>query len=379
MRIAQVLSSISRCGAGVMDAVRHSCLGLHPFAGVDTKVFSLIDSYSALDTSLWQPIQPDLFPVAWPQSFGYSPGLKRALGNGGIDLIHSHGLWMHPGLAAHGVSKRQGIPHVVSPHGMLDPLSIKRKWLRKRFFWHTLEKARVKSAAVLHATSLLEAEHFRALRLRNPIAVIPLGVELKEFASARDSKETKAVLFLSRIHPQKGLLNLVQAWAALMPQGWKAIIAGPNQFGHEEEVRAAVRKAGLAEQFEFPGPVYGEAKWSLLRSADLFVLPTFSECFGIAIAEALACGVPVITTKGAPWADLEERKCGWWIDIGVEPLAAALREAMALSDEERLAMGMRGRQLIDVKYAWPGIAKLMLAVYHWVLNGGATPDCVRLD
>jgi glycosyltransferase involved in cell wall biosynthesis len=106
-------------------------------------------------------------------------------------------------------------------------------------------------------------------------------------------------------------------------------------------------------------------------------LPSFTENFGVAAAEALACGVPVVTTKGAPWEEPRTRQCGWWIDIGVEPLAAALREATSLSDQERHEMGQRGRHLVEEKYSWPQIGRDMLSVYHWVLGAGAKPECVQ--
>jgi len=185
-------------------------------------------------------------------------------------------------------------------------------------------------------------------------------------------------LFLSRIHPVKGLLNLVAAWDRLRPAGWRMVICGPDEGGHLEQVKRTVAKVGLSSAFEFKPAVYGLEKNALCASADLFVLPSFSENFGLVIAEALACGVPVITTKGTPWEELHTRQCGWWIDIGVEPLVAALREAMALSDEQRKVMGQRGRRLVEENYSWPKIGADMKAVYEWVLRSGPRPDCIEV-
>ena len=156
------------------------------------------------------------------------------------------------------------------------------------------------------------------------------------------------------------------------------MIAGPDEGGHRWEVEAAVRQAGLESCVEFIGPVEGEAKAALYRRADVFVLPSFSENFGLVVAEALASGVPVIATKGTPWEGLVAHRCGWWVEIGVEPLVAALREATALSGEERRAMGERGRRFAE-QFGWPHIAEQMHAVYRWVLGEEPRPECVRVD
>ncbi len=133
------------------------------------------------------------------------------------------------------------------------------------------------------------------------------------------------------------------------------------------------------EVFQFTGPVEGQAKWDLYRRADLFVLPTFSENFGISVAEALAAGVPVITTHGAPWSALPQHQCGWWVPTGAAPLAEALREATSISDDARSAMGARGRQLVQQQFLWPKIAAEMRALYEWTLGLGPQPSSVILN
>ena len=130
--------------------------------------------------------------------------------------------------------------------------------------------------------------------------------------------------------------------------------------------------------FDFVGSVDGAEKAALYHSADLFVLPTFSENFGVVIAEALACGLPVITTKGAPWQGLETHLCGWWVDVGVEPLVDALQRAFRTPDSELKAMGERGRVYAENSFAWPKIAEQTLDVYRWVLGQGEKPNCVVL-
>jgi glycosyltransferase involved in cell wall biosynthesis len=173
------------------------------------------------------------------------------------------------------------------------------------------------------------------------------------------------------------LLNLVEAWAAVKPESWQVVIAGQDENGHQAEVEAAIRERQLQRDFSFVGPIDGPAKWDLYRSADLFVLPSHTENFGLAVAEALACGLPVITTRGTPWEDLATHHCGWWIELGAEPFAQALREATTLMDAERQEMGRLGHKLVADNYTWPAAARKMLAVYRWMLGHGERPECVE--
>lgn len=294
-----------------------------------------------------------------------------------LDVIHDHGLWLPSNHASVRAAKSLDIPLIISTRGMLAPWALKYRGWKKIIVWHAWQKTALEGAAVLHATSPEEAENLRALGFKNPIAVIPNGVDLPEL-DKKCCGTVKTALFLSRIHPIKGLLNLVVAWTRVKPHGWRMIIAGPSEGTHEDDVKRAVKFAGLEDQFEFIGPVDDLQKWALYRQADIFILPSFSENFGIAIAEALASELPVITTKGTPWFSLDDHCCGWWVDIGTGPLEIALKEAMSLSDGERLNMGRRGRVLIKENYSWEKIALDMLSVYMWVHFGGKAPDCVRL-
>lgn len=193
-----------------------------------------------------------------------------------------------------------------------------------------------------------------------------------------DGDGSRVALFLSRVHPKKGVVELVKAWALAAPAGWRLRIAGPDEGRHWAEVARLVSQLGLGSAVDYVGPVAGAHKAALYREADLFVLPTFSENFGLVVAEALAYGLPVITTRGAPWADLETYGCGWWIETGMEPLVPALRAAMALSNAERRAMGERGRVYVR-RYDWDVIAAETLALYRWVLGQGERPACVHVD
>jgi glycosyltransferase involved in cell wall biosynthesis len=313
-------------------------------------------------------------------SLAFRSTLRNYCRTHGVQIIQSHGMWTQPNHIAASVAKELGLPLLISPHGTLEPWAWRHHAWKKRPAWWLWVHRDLRSAAVLRATARKEVEAMRTLGLRNPIALIPNGVDLPSITQRLKLKIQKrgvrTAFFISRIHPSKGLLNLVAAWSRVRPAGWQMLICGSDECGHTEQVKQAVAKAGLSDVFEFKMPAYGPEKEALYASADLFVLPTFSENFGLVIAEALAAGVPVITTKGAPWEELRTHECGWWIDIGVEPLAAALREAMVLSDDQLRNMGERGRRLVEGNYSWPKIGRDMKAVYGWVLGKEPRPECV---
>ena len=206
--------------------------------------------------------------------------------------------------------------------------------------------------------------------------ICPKDISSGSTSTSHNAKRT--LLFLSRLHPIKGLKDLVQAWAHVRPNGWRVVVAGPNENGHQEDIETVAESLGVRSDFDFLGAVDDDTKWKLLSASDLFVLPSYSESFGLAIAEALAAEAPVITTRATPWRELETNQCGWWIDNNVDALTAALREATSLSDEQRRAMGKRGRELVENKYSWTRIATRMREVFEWMVGQRDKPACVIL-
>jgi len=313
-------------------------------------------------------------------SAGIRKATTQASQQGQIDIFHDFGVWLPGNRVAASAAAGLGVPFISSTCGMLAPWALRHKAWKKKLAWWLYQRRDLSSARVLVATARPEVEHIRRLFPNKPVALVPNGVELppgnEKAESGKQKAEIQTVLFLGRIHPVKGLMNLIEAWSQVRPSGWRCVLAGPDEGGHRAELEAVLCRRGIVNDFTFAGMVDGDEKWRLLQGAALFVLPSFTENFGIAIAEALAAQVPVITTKGTPWEELVSRRCGWWVDLGVEPLVAALREATTLGDEQRRDMGRRGRRLVEEKYAWPKIGQDMKAVYEWVLNGGEKPSCI---
>lgn len=294
-------------------------------------------------------------------------------------MLHDHGLWLRTNHATASVSHRLGVARIVSPRGMISKWAMDFHRTKKRVAWTLYQERDLRAARLIHATSDDEADDVRRLELRVPVAVVPNGVELPSapLNRARTSGKRTA-LFLSRIHPKKGVLELIRAWARTRPPGWTLVIAGPDDNGHRGEAEALVKREGLGALITFTGSVPNDDKWRLYADADLFILPTFSENFGIAIAEALGSGLPVITTTGAPWRVLKDLG-GWWIDTGIEPLAAAISDATSMSDDERWRRGRRGQDYVSREFSWSSIGARMAAVYAWVSLGGSAPPDVWRD
>jgi glycosyltransferase involved in cell wall biosynthesis len=263
---------------------------------------------------------------------------------------------------------------------MLAPAALRFSAWKKHIFWAFIQRRAFAKAAAWHATSVQEADEIRAFGIKDPVGVIPNGVDLPDQIANHDpARSTRTVLFLSRIHPHKGLQTLLEAWRQLAQDraDWQLVIAGPDEGGHRAMLEAIVRDKRVP-RVVFSDPVYGEPKYTLFAGADLFVLPTLSENFGIAVAEALAAGVPAIVTNGAPWKGLNTNRCGWWIKQGIDPLLAALGEATSLPSSERQAMGLRGREWVLRDFGWEAIGREMKDLYRWVAGQGDRPSCIYL-
>lgn len=301
--------------------------------------------------------------------------------NTDVDLYHGNGLWQFPVHFMAKKARKNKIPYIISPHGMLEPWSLEQSKWKKNLAMCVFQKNDLRNAAVLHVTANMEAENIRNLGFENPIAVIPNGIDLKEFPKFEKSKTAeKKIVFLSRLHQKKGIENLIEAWSQVpdkIKETWSIDIVGNGEEKYIEELHYLITAKGLSEQIFIKDPMYGRDKLKAYQDAVLFVLPTYSENFGIVIAEALACSTPVITTKGTPWEELETTHSGWWIDIGVDPLKEALIKAIQTPAESLIQMGENGRKLIVEKYSIEAVAEQMLELYLWLLKNGKKPKFIN--
>lgn len=294
-------------------------------------------------------------------------------------LIHDHGIWAPNNLIVWLVSKIKKIPYVLSPRGMLDPWALGHKAIKKKLAWLMYQRRIVRSASVVIATSEMEKINIQRLFPKKSIAVIPNGVDLNKLVSHNSSRyktSTRTVLFMSRLHHKKNVVGLLHAWRRLpdtILNNWRLHICGPDENNYKTKILDLINDLKLSTSVSIIGPIDEANKTLAFQSADIFILPSFSENFGVVIAEALAHNLPVITTSGTPWQILQEKKCGWWVPPDPISLSLALMEATKLSDDDRAEMGARGRTLVEETFEWTSIAAQTQKVYLWVLGLGAKP------
>lgn len=372
MKINHTVSSIDKSTGGPARSVTH----------LMSKILHLSQNIS-LDLTTVSSKEPIInsFNTSNSNIYFYEGKIKF---NGFYDLYHAHGIWLLPMHKMAVEARKKNKPYIITTRGMLEPWSLKQKSFKKKISLMLYQYKDLKNAACLHATANMELESLRALGLKNPIAMIPNGINLDEFPNFIPKKPSgkKKMLFLSRIHYKKGIEILIEAWLKLdqsIKDSWILEIVGNGEEKYIEQLNLLIRKNKLENEIYILKPVFGLDKIKIYREASLFVLPTFSENFGVVIAEALASYVPVITTKGSPWKDIEENNCGRWIDIGVEPLKGALENMMQKDEKQLIEMGVRGRYLIENQFSIESVAKKMIELYSWILKDNKeVPDFVEI-
>ena len=258
------------------------------------------------------------------------------------------------------------------------------KWKKRLIGWYG-QYAAMAATDMWVATSDDEYNDIRRLGYKQPIVVLPNGVELPEITFAGEGVKKRSIrrrmFFLSRIHPKKNVELLIRCWARLESKfpDWVLSVVGPDKDNeYADKMKNLACELGCC-RVRFEGELNGEAKYRFMAESDCEVLPTHSENFGMVVAESLACGTPVICSHGAPWKGLRDNRCGWWVATEEAEFENAMKEAMAMPREELAEMGVRGREWMCRDFDWNAIGLKMKAAYAWICGKGDKPDWVRED
>ena len=297
-----------------------------------------------------------------------------------FDLIHNHSLWSMINFTSGFLITNKKVKYVVSPRGTLSNWSMNYRKIKKKIFW-PLQKKSMNRADIIHVTSNLEYDEVRSLGFKQPIMIIPNGMHIPDnLKSTNLVPKNKTLLFLSRIHYKKGIENLIKAWKLLQNDfpDWSLIIVGEGEEWYVNKIKNLI-KLNKLNRVAFKGPLYGSEKFAQYNQSNLFILPSFSENFGMVIAESLACSCPVITTKNTPWDMLEEFDCGWSINNDLDSICKKLRYAMQLNPKTLKQKGINGKNYIQKNYSWDLIGNKFNKCYNWISNGGEVPTEIKFN
>lgn len=375
MRVLQVVPSFwpaTRYG-GPIVSVRQLCRSVQSL-GVDVDVATTdIDGDASLDvpTDRWMELDGfriRYFPRIGRNSYCLSPDMWRFLREQAqrYDLLHITGTFSFPSLAGGRAARRARTPYVVSPRGTLQACALRQKRWKKLPYWYAIERSQLAGAALLHATAEQEAEAVRTIFPHQRIAVVPNSID--PVVVPEVERRTRQVVFLGRIHPIKGLDILVDA-LTLVAECWpdlETIVAGPDDTGEWARVRARLERASPRPRVRYVGAIHGAAKYRLLAESTVLVLPSRSENFGLVVAEALACGTPVIVSRNAPWRCIEEEGAGYWVENRAEEIARSLGALLA-DVRLRERMGSAGRRIAE-RFTTSAVGGAMVRHYREILE-----------
>jgi glycosyltransferase involved in cell wall biosynthesis len=389
MRVAVVTGSTSRKAGGLFTSVRRLVQEMHNM-DIKVVVHSVRDDFSEADVNLWDPVVVRILMGKGPGVLGFAPGLREAVESFKPQLIQIHGLWKFVSLSVLGAARRGACPYIIHPHGMLDPWAVRNSAWKKKLAGWLFEREHLKGAACIRALSASEAESIRAFGIKNPIAIIPNGVDLPPEAgerqwsyvgSPRSEGERcfpRTLLFLGRIHPKKGIAELIDGWKLSRARldGWILEIAGWDDGAHETGLRDRIARLDLDDSVRWAGSLFGEAKDTALRRASAFILPSLSEGLPMTVLEAWAYGLPVLKTSQCNLPEGFTAGAAIRIEPKPESIAEGLDRMSGLADGELSKMGMLGRRLVVERFRWPQVAANINSVHDWILGNRPKPECV---
>ena len=384
MSIGIVTPTLSRSGGGIFPIVRAHALGLHRQPDLAVTVRGLHDRHADEDAPSLAPVKVVTYTPSL-EGFGLAPRLARDLLDSGHDVVHQHALWLYPSIAVSRWRRATRKPVVISTQGMLEPWALANSRMKKRIAAALFESSNLAGAACIHCSEA-EVEGVRAFGLRNPVAVLANGVDLPTLASvparASGPDTRRVLLFLGRIHPKKGIVELLHAWSMVkqrapgIAKAWRLVIAGWDDGGHASQVEALASELGLADDVALPGPVFGEEKKAVLASAGAFILPSYSEGLPMSVLEAWSYGLAVFMTRECNLPSGFDAGAAVQVTTNPEAMAGVLAQSLGAGELSRI--GEKGRALVESSFTWNSIVADLASVYRWLGGRGPRPSFVRM-
>lgn len=386
MRIGILSSSLSNNAGGIYDVLLAHSKEIYRH---NQDVFVIGNHDAMYNTSDWLPIKPLFYNVPFNNTFGYSSKIQKLINQSRLDILHLHGIWMYNHYISYNIQRKKHIPVIISPHGMLDPWAYNNSYLKKKLIEKMFANKSFNNAHCFHALCEAEAHSIQNHGIRKPIAIIPNGIYLPDESIKytqpwKDNDAKFNLLFLGRIHPKKGLINLIDSIKIIkqiapdLMKVWNIKIAGWDQLNHQKVLEHLVNKYGLNQNIEFLGPLFGPQKVAAYQNADAFILPSYSEGLPISILEAWSYKLPVLKTEFCNLPNGFLAKAAMKIENSPVEMAHEIMSFMSLNDEKRKLIGLNGFKLVKENYNWSIIGDQLIQLYQWVINQGITPSFVRL-
>ncbi|ARV61239.1 glycosyl transferase family 1 [Nostocales cyanobacterium HT-58-2] len=391
MKVLHVIPSIAPLRGGPSQAVLEMVKALQD-RGIEAEIATTNDNgANLLNVPVGQRIQYQQVPVwFFPRfspnfhtfrEFAFSWELTAWLWQviHQYDLLHIHAIFSYPSTIAMAIARFKQVPYIVRPLGQLCKWSLQQSNRKKQIYLKLIEKANLNHAQALHLTSEQEKQEVSRLSLNTPSFILPHGLfipptivnarkHLRQYLNV--PADEPIILFLSRLHPKKGLDYLIPALGKLTNDCFTFVIAGSGSSEYESEVESLVLAHGIRHRTHITGFVQGEVKDILMQGADLFVLTSYSENFGVAVLEALAVGLPVLVTPGVALADVvNEQRLGYVAQLNIAEISSLVQQALEHPQETK-SMGDRARQLVQENYTWNSIADNLIEIYIKVLKQG---------
>lgn len=379
IKIAHCIYSIDKMNGGPSRSVPLLCKAL---SEIDVNVELITYDSPSSNKDI---IKDSSVIISYVQKEKYLPMLYRnfwhKLHSTNCQILHGHNLWLPFNHWMAKYAQKNNIPYILTPRGCLEPWCLNNKRLKKHISLSLYQRKDIDLATCICATGDIEAENIRKLGFKNPIAVIPNGIDINAYPyyQKREKTSNKQVLFLSRLHPKKGIELLIEAWNRINKRrniDWKLIIVGNGENEYVSNLKKIIHIKNLENSVSILPPAFGVDKIKMYHNSDLFILPTYSENFGMVIAEAMSCGTPVITTKNTPWEILEVTNSGWWIDLSIESIQQTIEKAISLDHKDLIKMGENGRKCIVDNFSLESTSKKTKELYSWVLGETSMPSFV---